>query len=449
MTPAIKHLQNILTGLPLPTAQSSKLWNFDHDLKALGSDFYRKVVSLHPMLNLEYSILCNQLHHNFAFPGNISREEVIKQLISALILAELLEHVHQYYLVVPREVLRLRRQKQVYRELLTEMDGYEFPQNNQLLVPVDVGLSLTQRIREFMTNNNMYRLLLARSKRLLDLLDLTGTGSKLYHEFIGTLGIYTNTFFAYLAWTYFIPRLSTNLFLMTKHIFPWPFMGEHEKALGWSTRLEAQLYRRWSELFNDLVWGTSGVLNCFVLIGLLAPLGFYFTLFAFAFDISNSSLRAVIELGRLSRLYNEYTELLENTNDEDEKKMVRDYLLYILHRRDFEKLRLGLSLSAAISIFFGMCLAIPFLALNPIVPFVGAVIVIITWICVYNLTRQLEQYRPKDNLEKPASVAKLGFFAKNNNQARPASDLSEQDDNNSSVDLALDDADFTGQLSVS
>lgn len=449
MTPAIKHLQNILIGLPLPTAQSPKRWSFDFDLKALGPDFYQKVVSLHPMLNLEYSILCNQLHHNFAFPGSITREEVIKQLISALTLAELLEHVYQYYLVVPREVLRLRRQKQVYRELLTEMDGYEFPQNNRLLVPVEVGFSLTQRIREFMTNNNMYRLLLARSKRLLDLLDQAGTGSKLYHDFIGALGIYTNTFFAYLAWTYFIPRLATNLFLMGKHIIPWPFMGDHEKALGWAIRLEAQLYRRWFELFNDVVWCTSGVLSCFILVGTLAPLGFYFALFAFAFDISNASLRAVIGLGRLSRLYDEYTELLEQTNDENEKKLIRDYQLYILHRRDFEKMRLGLGIGAAITIFLGMCLALPALALNPIVPFIGAVIIIITWICVYYLTQQLEQYQPKDNLEKPVSVAKLGFFAKNNNQVRPVPDLSDRDGCNSSVDLSPEDKDFACQFSAS
>ena len=299
MNPVIKHLQSMFPELPLAVESQSMPWTFNEDIKKLGPDFFSKVMLLHPVLTIEYSVLCYNLKHSLAIQSKVNNPALIEQLKAALILAELLEHVHLRYLVVPREVARLRGHQQTYRELLRDIAGYEFSPHLPGVGSVDVGLSITQRIRDEIAEYNWYRLLFTRSKRMLDLLDVVVTNSKQYHNFVTFMDKYTNTFFAYLGWVFFIPRLSVNSILLLKHTLPWPWMDDDEKAIAWYVRFMAHLQRRWFELGNDLVWITAGLLNCFVFVGALAPFGFYVTLAAFAFDVINTSVRAYIELSRL------------------------------------------------------------------------------------------------------------------------------------------------------
>lgn len=415
MTPVIAHLQSNIPDLPLPVKHGSLHWTFGEGLKQFGPDFYKHIVPLHPALNLEYSILCHQLRHNFSFPGKVTKEQTVERLKAALMLAELLEQVHLDYLVVPREVTRLRNHQQLYKEMLRDMGGYTFSTDLKV-IPVPTGISLTQYLRENIAQINWYRLLIARSKRLLNLLDVVGTGSILFKEFVGLMDQYSNPFFAYLAWCFFIPRLTINLFLLAKHTIPGSWMDEQEEALGWSVRFQAQLQRRWFELGNDLVWLTVGLVNCFVLIGALAPVSIYLTVGAFAFDIANAGLRAYIELNRLYTLNEEYSVLYRNAGSDEDRKAIKEYQHHINHRIGFEQLRLGLHTAGTVAIFLGMCLGLPLLTMNPVLPFIGAVLIILTWIVTYTLTQAIEKYRPNDNVEKPSGVVQFGLFARKNDE---------------------------------
>ncbi len=414
MTPVIVHLRNNVPELPSLVNDSPLHWTFSESIKELGPDFYKNIVLLHPVLNLEYSILCNQLRHNLLFPHKVAKDQVIEQLKAALMLAELLEQAHLFYLDVPREVLRLRRHQRLYKTMLSDMAGYTFIEVNAK--EIEEQLSLSQYIRDNVAQTNWYRLLITRTKRLLNLLDVVDTGLDSFRGFVRLMDQYTNPFFAYLAWCFFIPRLTTNLFLLMKHLIPGAWMGEQEKDLGWFARLQAQLQRRWFELGNDLVWVIVGLLNCFVLVGGLAPVAFYFTLFGFAFDVANASLRAYVELNRLQKLKEEYDVLYQNACSDEERKAIKDYQHYINHRIEFEKLRLGLHTAGTIVVFLGVCLSIPFFALNPVLPLIGAVLIILTWIATFTLTSALEQYRPNDNVEKPSGVVQFGLFARKNDE---------------------------------
>lgn len=73
------------------------------------------------VLSLEYSLLGQQLRAKFLSTHLFQQKEIEEQLITALMMAELLEHIHQYYLNVPREVVRLRQHQKLYRELLAEL----------------------------------------------------------------------------------------------------------------------------------------------------------------------------------------------------------------------------------------------------------------------------------------------------------------------------------------
>lgn len=416
MTPVIVHLRSNIPDLP-PLAESDTLhWTFYERIKSLGPKFYQKIVPMHPVLNLEYSILCHQIRHNFSFPHQVSQDQVVQQLTAALMLAELLEQVHLHYLIVPREVVRLRAHQKLYKEMLSDMAGYTFPTRNSKLDPEQVSFSLTQYVRDNTAQVNWFRLLATRTKRVLNFLDLVGTGSEAYSNFVHFMDHYTNPFFAYIAWCFFIPRLTTNLFLLAKHTLPWPWMDEKEKELEWRIRLEVQLQRRWFELGNDLVWVSVGLLNCFLLVGALAPFSIYLTLFAFAFDIANSSLRTYIELNRLYKLEEEYDALYCAADSEESRKAIRDHQHFISNRIGFEKLRLNLNLAGTIAIFLAMSLALPALAVNPVLPLIGAILLIIIWISTYTLSRAVENYRPNDNVEKPSGVVQFGLFARKNEE---------------------------------
>ncbi|HAZ7573589.1 hypothetical protein OQJ02_00710 [Legionella sp. PATHC032] len=417
MTPIISHLLKMFPELTTQVETDSLNWTFNTRLKQLGPDFYSKVARLHPILNIEYSVLCQRLRYNLSSPDYSSPEPIKELLIDALKLAELLEYTYQHYLVVPREVLRLRRHKAIYRELLTELSGYSFALDGSETESFKTSLSLTQAIREKTAQSNWYRIFISRSKRVINLLDNIDLGSKAFRDFVVLLDKYTNPFLAYLGWCFFAPRLLTNLFLILKHTIPGQWMGEKEKSLDWYHRFYAHLQRRWFELANDSVWFTVGILNCFVLVGALAPLSVYLSLFAFAFDVANTSLRAYIEISRLQQLQTEYSELFDQEENEDKKKTIKEYQDLISYRIKFEVLRSFLSVGGAAAVVIAMALSVPALGfINPIIPLVGALLLLVLWGVSLYLTNKLDEYRPVDNIEKPAPsvISKLGFFASKN-----------------------------------
>lgn len=412
MAPVIRHLQSNFLNHPLFAEQQPLHWTFGDAIKKLGPDFYSRLLVMHPILNMEYSVLCSQIRHSFSFPEQITKEQIIEQLTAALMLAELLEELHFHYLIVPREVLRLRRHQELYRSLLMELGGYSFATKTKQVDQVEAGLSFSQSIRDYTAIANWFRLLLTRTKRLFNLLEVVGTGSQAYSHFVAILDYYTNPFFAYVAWCFFIPRFATSLFLLLKHTIPGFWMDKKEKSLEWQFRFEAQMKRRWFELGNDAMWITIGLLNCFLLVGPLAPAAIYFTVAAFAFDIGNTGMRAYIELNRLFKLQEYYTDLYSKEESKENEKAIKNYQNHIIQRIQFEQLRLGLSVANAVVVFIAMSLALPILFTNPIIPFIGAVLIMAVWMVSYTLTQALEQYRPNDMPEKPPNISKLGFFAK-------------------------------------
>ncbi|CAM2840697.1 hypothetical protein LEWO105114_04875 [Legionella worsleiensis] len=413
--PVILRLRSIVPDLPQMAEGNSLQWSFDKRIKLLGSDFYKKIVLHHPVLNMEYSILCHQIRHHFDHPKQINAKQVIGELQTALMLAQLLEEIYLNYLVVPREVERLRRHQQIYKALLEDMAGMTFLPEERIKNPEQPEFSFAQYIRDNTAQLNWLRLFLTRTKRFLNFLNLVVTGSPQYKEFVRLMDFYTNPFFDYIAWCFFIPRLTTNLFLLAKHSIAWSDVNALEQELDWHIRFQAQIQRRWFELGNDLVWVGVGLLNCFVLVGALAPLSFYFTMIAFAFDVANASLRMFIELNRLYGVQNDYKKIYLACDDDVTKNAIEEYQHFLKHRIEFETLRLGLVLAGTVAVFWAMCLALPFLAANAVIPFIGAVSLIAIWMASFALTRNLEQFRPNDTVEKPSGVTRFGVFAKNNN----------------------------------
>ena len=409
-TPLIRRLQKLFPELPFVQVEHDPLnWTFTESIKKLGPEFYRKIIPLHLVLNLEYSLLGQQLRTKFLTQQVINSNALIKELITALMMAELLEHIYQYYLIVPREVIRLRQQQELYRQLLAEVIMIA---PTKEITQVNVGLAFSQQVRTATVNANLYRLLLIRSKRALDLIMILDTGSEKYRYFVQTLDKYTDPVLAHLSWIFFLPRLSVNLFLLLKHTIPGDWMEEKENSLGWSVRFNAQIQRRWFELGNDINWFTAGFINCFWLTGVLAPIGMYLSLTCFALDVVLSATRVYIELKRLHDLHKQYTHMLCQPSTVEEKNEIKEHLKTIENQILFEQLRFGSHLLTTIGIFLSMACAIPLFPVNPVIPVVGAICLVLICFINFALVHVINEHRPQDTIEFSSGVTRLGFFSK-------------------------------------
>ncbi|WP_454781675.1 hypothetical protein [Legionella sp. WA2022007384] len=411
MTPLIRHLQETFPELSLPHAGQIPMYRtFSERIKHLGPDFYRKVVPLHLVLNLEYSLLGQQLRAKFLSKQVVDREELKEQLIAALIMAELLEEIYKHYLIIPREVTRLRQQQNLYRELLEVLGGP--PQQPK---KVEASTSFTQEIRNRTLDVNLYRLLLTRSKRALDLLAVLNTSSESYRHFVRIMGKVLDPILMHVAWFFWLPRLLVNLFVLIKHTVPTWWMDDKEYALGWSVRLSTQIKRRWFELGNDTAWVGAGFINCFILTGALAPFGVYVSLAVFAFDVIMAMTRAYIELSRLSELRSQYMAML-STSTEKEQGQIKEHIKAIDTQMDFERYRLGSHVTTTTLIFLAMCCALPMFAANPIIPLIAAICLVTICFINFAIAEQVNKSRPQDTIDRSAALAKLGFF---NNKGVP------------------------------
>lgn len=400
MNPIMRHLQQSINESPYSVNGDVLAWTFTNRIKTLDLAVYRALLPQHLNLNLEYSVLRHQLRDSLSTHVQINKEVLIEQLIAALSLAELLEHLHAHYLNVPREVRLFQQQQRLYKTLLSELAGYSFASQDLPPDERDIGWSLSQKIRQTTLNNNWYRLILMRTKRLLNLINQLDTVSARFKQAINFIDYYSNPVLPYLGWCYLTPRLLTNLYLLVKHTLPGPWMSEEEEALGWTTRLHAQLQRRWFELGNDTVWVSIGIVNCFILVGALAFIGAYINVAFFSYDIILSVLRASFELKRLYRLQDDYKILIDSPGETNKQGLI-DFQNHLKLRIEFDLLRLGLQIATTILIFIAMCFAIPAFAMSTLIPLSGAILMVGVCLASFTLMRILESYRPNDTVEIP------------------------------------------------
>lgn len=279
MNPVIRRLQNTLfanysLGIDHPNPEN---WTFSKSIQELGVDFYREIIPSHLILNMEYSLLGQQIRINLSGEQLVSEQQLVEQLISAIFLAELLEEVYKNYLIVPREVQRLRTQKKLYGEILIELK-HPPPALVGESKEIDIGRSFSQQVRQRTLDVNLYRLLLVRSKRALDLIAALDCSADWYRHIMRDVGRCTDPFLPHLAFLFYAPRLAVNFSLLMKHLLPGFWMEQSEKDLGWQVRLQGQLLRRWFELGNDIAWVGLGYVNGYLLTGAYAPVAAYLSI---------------------------------------------------------------------------------------------------------------------------------------------------------------------------
>lgn len=358
--------------------------------------YFKEIAHDHQLLIIEYSAHC-ALARELLLQGDDSEQnkaKIIRQLEAALILAELLEYLHQHYLIVPREVARLRGEQATYRGYLAKY-GYQF---TSPIEPLSIVQSYSKTIREQTLPANLMRHMVARSKRLLTMIAPLIEDPTHYKRVTGHLDWILVPTLSYAAWLFFVPRAAVNLYLMGKHVIPGSWMSEQEKALGWKTRFKSQLERRWFELGNDIAALVANLLNCFLFVGPLLPFSIYVTTASLSYDVGLACLRAYIEISRLKKLENQYKEMLAGSTLSDaERDEINGYIRHLEQRIAYEQKRLAVQVAIAAALLIAFVLTFPIFA-SPIIPIVGAALAVLTTALWYRSIKSLINQKPIDKV---------------------------------------------------
>lgn len=348
------------------------------------------------LLEIQYSVHCAWLARD-VLRGDKPEPFVTEQIITALMMADMLEYIYRQYTNEPHEIPNINSHQMVYRSLLKERK-YPLSNNNQA---GNVDAYFSKVIHARTPAFNFPRLLIGRTRRFLNTTTLLLADFEQYCRWVRVMDQYLGPVLFHLSWFFFMPRLFNNLFLIIKHLYPGEsWMSKEERDLGWWTRFRAQMDRCAYELGNDIVWIATGLTTCFVFIGVLAPTGFYVGFAAQVYDVVLASIRAYIEISRLKALEALYMAMPDKSETEG-------YLTHFRERIHFEEKRLYLQVINTSLIVLAVALAMPLFAFNPIIPMIGALLAVADTIAI----RLLEPKRPDDKVHAPKQeIPKPAFF---------------------------------------
>ena len=381
-------------------------WLFFQNLPREDLDFFRYFVKNHALINLEYSVHRTQLANDLKGEHKVS---LIPQFEAALIMAEILEAVYEDYLVVPREVFRLRKEQDVYRQWLEQLGPqrsyhYCFPRDISVS---PIAQSSNKMIRDQTLIANLYRHMVGRTRRFALILAPAIFNSEFFKPWFDSFDYYALPMLSYASWLFFVPRAAVNLGLTAKHLIPGPWMSETEKSLGAGTRFRAQMERRWLELGNDLAALAVNLTNCFVLIGALTPWSLYLTTVSLAYDVVLASVRSYIEISRLKTLEKTYLHMQAQGGT----AQISGYLSHLQTRIYFEQLRLYSSVVINLNLLLGILLTLPVFGFPPLIPIIGAALAVLTTIAWFASISYLDKQKPSDKVLPPPEASAVTLLA--------------------------------------
>jgi hypothetical protein len=271
-----------------------------------------------------------------------------------------------------------------HRDLNRHEEQYcsRLSQDNQRTKPTDVkaDVSPLEVVNEATDRLNPYRLFGLRDWRFHRLL-IPIVNNAQYTHCILECNLAVSGVLSYLGIIYFVPRLMSDLFRFSVHVFGLPGrqMSAGERSLGWQRRLSIQWARLWPSIMNDVAWISNGVLLFFLFTGSLLPMAIFLAVSVQFYDLFFGSLQAYVGITQLNALEDEYKKTLSAMSDDDpDKALMEEYLVSLQQRitlQRYQLYRLPLNFAA---LFLGMCLALPFfVACSPWLPAMGAALAVV------------------------------------------------------------------------
>lgn len=385
-----------------PGNETTSLIDFDDQVKN------------HPVYAFEYNTLCSYLvgavsNIETVEQFNSEKTSLIKLLHHTLKKATVLYDVNHDYLIVPREAKKLGADIIALQNLLTALgEGDRVPPKIIEHTAVDV-LSVT--VRSATPVYNFPRTLLARVIRLLNMIATALKNSNDFKIIAGLVNTLFSHFINFLSFTFFLPRLVINLFCLAKHTIPRHWINGKEKDIMFSSRFLAQLKRRWFEIGNDIVWISLGILNCFILVGTLAPILPYVTLAAFIYDVFATSIRLYTEIKNLKQFQAKL-----DTSELHPKDAIK-YREHTMFNIELEKERLLLAVLSTTALAIAMIICLPPLVISSVIPIIAASLLVAITVLTYIANQAIERKRPNKDITS-LSAPHSAFFKLVSQQSR-------------------------------
>jgi hypothetical protein len=371
-----------------------------------------QLLKQHLQMEFAYSVLTTELAYELKHQMSLhssyqSKEQFKKKLEKALLLAQLLKSLYELYLVVPCDAQSLTNDILIYKSLLEGL-GVDSPRlDNEKRQKVS---AVSRIVRNTTSSTNWSRLFAIRLKRVFDTISPLIKSFESYQKAISFLDKVADPVISYLSWVFYLPRLLINVSLLLKHLIPGFWMDEHERKLHWQIRLRAQWSRRWFELCNDFVWMSVGLVNCFLLTGIFAASGVYLTVVLYTFDVILALIKFSLETSKYNQLLSECDEKIVHLQSQEQIKdnaalmRLESYRHHLHIRIKYEKQKLLLSVATTFALLGAMVFALPLFYAIPVVPLIGASLVVIICLTSYWIGRRIEKSKPE---ELPTSVKKL------------------------------------------
>lgn len=383
-------------------------------LDAQDAAFHSRMVREHSLLQLEYNVVCANLAAGFSRQST-SVSELRPGVETALAIAEMLRRLYRDHLGAKSELKRLNDDILLYRRLL-ESAGYHLGAAEVDAPDDDMGL--TGIARSLFAHGNWARLMTGRARRLLIAVSEFGKGVGHFSKWVAKVDKGLGPAMAWIGFIYFIPRFLANSLLLIRHLVPGSWMSETEKQIDFGSRVLGQMQRRGLEFFNDLAWLPTGVLNCFVLIGALGPVGAYLTFAMFVYDVVTAGVRALYECLRLKRLWDAYAAIEAHT--EEARSSLESIKDSLRTRLKLELVRLGSSVVQTLLLAGIMVLLLPVFSTNPLLVLIGAALVLMVTSTAWMVDNWMKTQAPIPDmrpLDTESARSRFSFFAGEKNAA--------------------------------
>lgn len=221
--------------------------------------------------------------------------------------------------------------------------------------------TLSNKIQKTHTIINKARNVIIRAIRTVQASEAILTESSNFTEYLKNFNKIINPALAFAAWIFFIPRFFANIVELCRHFLCRCAMNKNEKSIPESTR-RYLLRKNIIALLNDFVSISSGLLNCFFLIGALNVIGTYVTAATFLYDLIVAIIQCVYICHRLKALKN---------NNQPEQAEDEILILTIDKMIAYKKRKCALQIVYTGSLFLALLLTLPVFGLAPIIPLVA------------------------------------------------------------------------------
>lgn len=368
-------------------------------LKILSEQDIGLLLEQEPTLALEYEALCIRLIALLKSPYSASTPLWLQQtLTDAQTFNDVLFKVYQKS--QPSRAHQLNHHQQFFRKIAPRMPSLETPDTRPASpqIPTLKPASRWERIRLFISGNNLFRLMVARMRRTLrhleTLLKLLSHPNDWFYGWYNTLdtrffGPIMNIF----SWLFLLPRMLINLFyLVAKTFYPESY-AEHAQELNWRQRFLLEWRERWYELANDMVWVPGGILTCFVLVGSYSTSGAILGIALFGWDLVMNLTRATLELTRINRLISIYEAMTPDLDKHAQEHHA--FIDQLKQHRWFEIKRHGFIMANNSLVLICSFLAVNLLNLPIAIPLIAAVSLVVLSILAYTIMPRINQSRPQ------------------------------------------------------